>query len=75
MWLTTSDTAVPVASKILSAEIAAVIGGARFLAEIRTTALLRHPHILRLFDSGEAGSFLFYAMPYLEGGAFRDRLR
>jgi serine/threonine-protein kinase len=63
-----------VAIKVLRPELAAVIGGERFLAEIRTTALLQHPHILPLFDSGEAGSFLFYVMPYLEGESLRDRL-
>jgi serine/threonine-protein kinase len=63
-----------VAIKVLRPELAAVIGGERFLAEIRTTAHLQHPHILPLFDSGQAGSFLFYVMPYLEGESLRDRL-
>ena len=65
----------PVAIKVLDPEVAAAIGGARFLAEIRTTAHLQHPHILPLFDSGEAGSFLFYVMPYLAGGSLRDQLK
>src|SRR5689334_510684 len=56
-----------VAIKVLRPELAAVIGGERFLAEIRTTAHLQHPHILPLFDSGEAESFLYYVMPYLAG--------
>ncbi|MEJ2206624.1 MAG: protein kinase [Gemmatimonadota bacterium] len=47
-----------VALKILKPELAAVIGAERFLAEIKTTANLQHPHILPLFDSGEADSFL-----------------
>ncbi len=64
-----------VAVKVLHPELAAVIGGARFLAEIRTTAHLQHPHILPLFDSGEAGSFLFYVMPYLAGDSLRARLQ
>src|SRR5687768_16980668 len=63
-----------VAIKVLRPELAAVIGAARFLAEIRTTAHLQHPHILPLFDSGEADSFLFYVMPYLAGESLRDRL-
>ena len=63
-----------VAIKVLRPELAAVIGATRFLAEIRTTAHLQHPHILPLFDSGEAGSMLFYVMPYLEGESLRDRL-
>src|SRR5690349_23413313 len=63
-----------VAIKVLRPELAAVIGGERFLAEIRTTAHLQHPHILPLFDSGQAGAFLYYVMPYLEGESLRDRL-
>ena len=63
-----------VALKVLKPELAAVVGAERFLAEIRTTANLQHPHILPLFDSGEADSFLFYVMPYVEGESLRDRL-
>jgi len=63
-----------VAVKVLRPELAAVIGAERFLSEIKTTANLQHPHILPLFDSGEAGSFLFYVMPYVEGESLRDRL-
>ena len=47
-----------VALKVLRPELAAVIGAERFLAEIKTTANLQHPHILALFDSGEAGGFV-----------------
>src|SRR5688572_20527073 len=64
-----------VAVKVLRPELAAVLGGDRFLAEIRTTANLQHPHILPLFDSGEADSFLFYVMPFVEGESLRDRLQ
>ncbi len=64
----------PVAIKVLKPELAAAIGAERFLAEIRTTANLQHPHILPLFDSGEAGGFLFYVMPYVEGETLRSRL-
>ncbi|MBI2535514.1 MAG: PD40 domain-containing protein [Gemmatimonadetes bacterium] len=63
-----------VAVKVLRPELAAVIGAERFLQEIRVTAHLQHPHILALFDSGEADRFLFYVMPYLEGESLRDRL-
>ena len=63
-----------VALKVLRPELAAVIGAERFLAEIKTTAHLQHPHILPLFDSGEAGGFLFYVMPFIEGETVRDRL-
>jgi serine/threonine-protein kinase len=63
-----------VALKVLKPELAAVVGADRFLAEIRTTANLQHPHILPLFDSGEANSYVFYVMPYVEGESLRDRL-
>ena len=63
-----------VALKVLKPELAAVVGAERFLAEIKTTANLQHPHILPLFDSGEADGFLFYVMPYVEGEALRDRI-
>jgi hypothetical protein len=52
-----------VALKILKPELAAVIGAEPFLAEIKTTANLQHPHILALFDSGEADGYLYYVMP------------
>jgi serine/threonine-protein kinase len=63
-----------VAVKVLRPELAAVIGAERFLAEITLTANLQHPHILPLFDSGEADSFLFYVMPFVEGETLRARL-
>jgi serine/threonine protein kinase len=63
-----------VAIKVLRPELAAVIGAERFLSEITTTANLQHPHILPLFDSGEADGFLFYVMPYVEGETVRDRI-
>ncbi|MGD2124412.1 MAG: protein kinase [Gemmatimonadota bacterium] len=63
-----------VAVKVLKPELAAVVGTERFLAEIRLTANLAHPHILPLFDSGEADGFLFYVMPYVEGESLRQRL-
>jgi Tol biopolymer transport system component len=63
-----------VAVKVLRPELAAVIGAERFLSEIKTTANLQHPHILPLFDSGAADSFLFYVMPFIEGESLRDRL-
>jgi serine/threonine-protein kinase len=63
-----------VAIKVLRPELAAVIGAERFLAEIRTTANLQHSHILPLHDSGQADSFLFYVMPFIDGESLRDRL-
>jgi len=63
-----------VALKVLKPELAAVVGAERFLAEIETTANLQHPHVLPLYDSGEADTFLYYVMPYVEGESLRDRL-
>ena len=63
-----------VALKVLKPELAALVGAERFLTEIKTTANLQHPHILPLHDSGEADSFLFYVMPYVEGESLRDWL-
>ncbi len=36
-----------VALKVLKPELAAVVGAERFVAEIKTTANLQHPNILR----------------------------
>ena len=64
-----------VALKVLRPELSAILGATRFLAEIKTTANLQHPHILSLFDSGEADGLVFYVMPFVEGESLRDRLR
>src|SRR6185436_12308373 len=64
-----------VAVKVLRAALAAALGPERFLREIRIAAGLRHPHIVPLFDSGEADGLLYYVMPYVEGESLRDRLR
>ena len=63
-----------VALKVLKPDLAAVVGAERFLAEIKTTANLNHPHILPLFDSGEADGFEFYVMPYMEGESLREKI-
>jgi serine/threonine protein kinase len=63
-----------VAIKVLHPDLAAALGSDRFLAEIRTTAKLQHPHILPLLDSGDAGGLLFYVMPLVTGESLRQRL-
>jgi serine/threonine protein kinase len=63
-----------VALKVLRPEIAASVGADRFLKEIQIVARLVHPHILTLHDSGEADGFIYYVMPYIEGGSLRQRL-
>jgi serine/threonine-protein kinase len=63
-----------VAVKVLHPDLAQALGADRFLREIEIAASLRHPHILPLYDSGEAGGYLYYVMPYVEGDSLRTRL-
>ena len=63
-----------VALKVLHPDLSSSIGPDRFLREIQLAARLNHPHIVPLFDSGEAGGFLYYVMPVMEGETLRDRL-
>jgi serine/threonine-protein kinase len=63
-----------VAIKVLRPELAAVLGADRFVQEMKTTAKLQHPHILPLFDSGQADGLLYYVMPYIEGESLREKL-
>ena len=63
-----------VAIKVLHPDLGAALGGERFLAEIKTTAKLQHPHILPLLDSGEADALLYYVMPFVAGETLRVRL-
>lgn len=63
-----------VAVKVLHAAVVESTGRRRFLDEIRLAARLNHPHILPLFDSGEASGFLFFVMPVMHGQTLRERL-
>jgi serine/threonine-protein kinase len=63
-----------VALKLLRVELAAALGPERFLRETKLTARLQHPHILPVFDSGEAYGQLWYVMPYVRGESLRARL-
>jgi protein kinase-like protein len=63
-----------VALKVLLPGLAAFLGTERFLKEIQIAARLTHPHILALHDSGEAGGFLYYVMPFIDGASLRQRL-
>jgi serine/threonine-protein kinase len=63
-----------VAVKVLHPELAATLGLERFVREIEIVAKLSHPHILPLYDSGQADGFLYYVMPYVEGETLRQRL-
>ncbi len=63
-----------VAVKVLHPDLSNSIGPDRFNREIQLAARLNHPHILPLFDSGNAGGFLYYVMPVVDGETLRDRL-
>ena len=63
-----------VALKVIKPELAAAVGAQRFLREIQVTANLQHPHILALYDSGDANGTLFYVMPLVQGESLRERL-
>ncbi|QJR37920.1 protein kinase domain-containing protein [Gemmatimonas groenlandica] len=63
-----------VAIKFLRNDVGEAVGEERFFREIRTTAALRHPHILPLFDSGRAGDRLYYVAPLIEGESLRARI-
>ena len=64
----------PVALKVLHADLAMSLGPERFLREIQIAARLQHPHIVPLYDSGQAGDLLYYVMPFIEGESLRQRL-
>src|SRR5205823_3750861 len=64
-----------VAIKVLHPEVSAAFGAERFLREIGIAARLSHPHLVPLFDSGEADGFLYYVSAFIPGGSLRDRLR
>ena len=63
-----------VAIKVLHEDLAMAMGADRFRREIQIATSLSHPHILPLYDSGEANESLYYVMPYVEGESLRDRL-
>jgi serine/threonine-protein kinase len=63
-----------VAVKVLREDVSAAVGADRFLHEVQVAANLQHPHILALYDSGEAKGLLYYVMPYVEGESLRQRL-
>jgi eukaryotic-like serine/threonine-protein kinase len=63
-----------VAIKVLRPDLASLLGPDRFLREVEIAAKLNHPHILPLYDSGDADGFLFYVMPYVRGESLRLKL-
>src|SRR5512141_29957 len=63
-----------VALKLLNPELGAAVGAERFLREIQVVGRLRHPHIVPLYDSGEAAGHVYYVMPYVKGESVRERI-
>ncbi|HEY3148114.1 MAG TPA: serine/threonine-protein kinase, partial [Dongiaceae bacterium] len=63
-----------VAIKVLRPELGSLLGPDRFTREIRIAAGLNHPHVVALYDSGEADGLLFYVMPYVRGESLRQKL-
>jgi serine/threonine-protein kinase len=63
-----------VALKVLQPRFSEALGADRFLREIKVAARLHHPHLLPLYDSGDAGGLLYYVTPYVEGGSLRQLL-
>jgi serine/threonine-protein kinase len=64
-----------VALKVLDPDVAASLGAERFQREIRVAARLSHPHVLSVYDSGEAAGLLWFSMPFVRGESLRERLR
>ena len=63
-----------VAIKVLREDLSASLGKERFLREIKIAAGLQHPHVLPLYDSGEASGLLYYVMPFVDGMSLREKL-
>ena len=63
-----------VAIKVLHEDLGAAVGAERFRREIAIATSLTHPHILTLYDSGEAAGSLFYVMPFIEGESLRHKM-
>jgi serine/threonine-protein kinase len=64
----------PVVVKVLRPEVSAALGTIQFLREIQFASVLRHPHLVPLYDSGAVDGSLFYVMPYIDGESLRQRL-
>jgi serine/threonine protein kinase len=65
-----------VALKVLSPALASDEGfRQRFIRESRAAAAVDHPHIIPVFEAGEADGILFIAMRYVRGGDVRSLVR
>jgi serine/threonine-protein kinase len=69
-----ADTGELVAIKVLRRELSAILGATRFQREIEILTRLRHPRIVPVLDSREAGGRFYFVMPYISGQSLRARL-
>jgi serine/threonine protein kinase len=69
-----SPNGEPVAIKLLHPELAVTVTADRFLREVEFLQKLEHPNVARIIDSGEAGFFVFYVMPLIEGPSLRQHM-
>src|SRR5438477_1600702 len=70
-----SDSGRSVAIKVLYPGLSRQITAPRFLQEIDVIRETKHPNIIPLLDADTVRGILYYAMPYIEGGTLRDRLK
>jgi eukaryotic-like serine/threonine-protein kinase len=47
----------------------------RFVREAKAMARLNHPHVVAVFESGEAGGLPYLVMEYVDGVTLRDAMR
>src|SRR4051794_6008533 len=71
-WDTAEQRAV--AFKVLKRHIAAAVGPARFLREVRLLGQLHHPGILPVLDSGHTDVLYYFVMPLVDGETLQRRL-
>lgn len=69
------ETGEPVALKRIDSAMLAVYQIAkRIEREITITQMLRHPHIVKLFEHWHDGETMWMALEWVEGGSLRDQL-
>jgi eukaryotic-like serine/threonine-protein kinase len=59
---------------ILAGAYASSQDRARFQREAEAVAALRHPNVVQVYDSGEAGGRPYFTMEFVEGGTLAEKL-